>query len=76
MQLFKNSLLCAFTMTTEQKHQQNDMEKLSDSIILKIIEFNLTHKDFTNFKIVNKAFYDLLNPNQFIINKIWEEIAR
>eukprot|EP01084_Bolivina_argentea_P206271 352209_1 len=52
------------------------MDTLSDSVLIKIIAFNLHHNDFTNAKRLNKEFYKLLNPNEFAVNKLWESITR
>ena len=54
----------------------NYLDLLSHAIILKIVEFNCNHQDFINLKTTNKSFYDLLNPNEYIVNKIWEKITR
>lgn len=62
--------------TQLNKDVENYLDLLSNPILFKIVEYNSNHTDIINFKSTNKSLYNLLNPNEYIVNKIWEMITR
>ena len=66
--------------STADKKQADEIvdfvDMLSAAVILKVVSFNSNHVDFTAAKCINHSFYNLLNPNKYAVNKIWEDIAR
>ena len=49
---------------------------LPHDIILQILFFNLDHKEMVRVKRLNKQCYKMLNPNDPVVNMLWECITR
>eukprot|EP01084_Bolivina_argentea_P062538 114385_1 len=61
---------------TKDVQASSPLEQLCDSMLLKILDFNLDRKDLISLKSTNKRFYLLLNPNQNCVNLLWERMCR
>ena len=51
-------------------------DDLPHDIMLRILFFNLDHKEAVRMKSLNKEYYELLNPNDPVVNMMWECITR
>jgi len=61
---------------SELSTEKCNLDTLATSVTLQVISYNVTHSDLSALKRVNKQFYEMLNPNEPMVNKLWENVAR